>query len=62
MSKKIRRKCFYTLNYIVALVFIFSVCLLDSNSWIPTIVCYASLIYGAIALYICNLAEEERGK
>ena len=62
MSKKFRRKCFYTLNYIVAFVFILSACLLDSDSWIPTIVCYASLIYGGIALYICNLAEEERGK
>ena len=62
MSKKTRRKCFFALNYIMATVFILSVCCLDGDGWMAEIFLLLSTIYGLFANYIWELAKEQRGE
>lgn len=60
--KKFRLKCFYALNYIMATVFVLSVCFLNGDGWVAEILCALSLIYGLFANYICELAKAEKGE
>lgn len=60
MSKKLRLKCFYALNYIIATVFVLSVCCLDGDGWVAEILCGLSIAYGIFVIYLLDLAKEQR--
>lgn len=47
-------------NYFMGFLFMFSLCALDSESWIPTILCAFSLIY--LAVLVLNHADYYEGE
>ncbi len=59
---RIRNKMMKAITWCMAVIFILSVCSLDSPSWIPTIVCAISLMYLSVAVYIDNKRKEEGGE
>lgn len=60
--KAFRRKCFFALNYIMATVFILSVCCLNGDGWTAELLCIISVIYGLFANYLWTLYQEQRGE
>lgn len=60
MGKKMRRKCFYALNYIMFFVFVLSASSLDGEGWIAEMLCLASIVYGMFANYLCEMAKSYR--
>lgn len=44
-SDKIKRKILIASVIIALIVFVISICMLDSKSWIPTITCAISLVW-----------------
>lgn len=61
MMKYILNKIFAGFNCMVAFVMIFALCCLDSESWWPTIVFFASAVYLVAAGYFYerSIAEGE---
>lgn len=60
MSKKMRLKCFYALNYIMAFVFILSACCLDGDGWLAEVLLFISLAWLWFALVLTEKAKECR--
>lgn len=58
--KKIGMKIFTAMNWTVGLIFLVSACAVDSESWMPTIVCACSLAYLGCGLYISNTIEARK--
>lgn len=54
--RKMKGFIFEGMNYLMALVFILSALAVDSESWIPTILCGVSALWLLLATYI-----EEKG-
>ena len=50
-NKKMKNKILKTINFIVAIIFLLSICLLDSDTWIPCIVCFVCEIWFAIFVF-----------
>ena len=42
---KLKNRILKSITYVMAFIFIFSVCLLDSDTWIPYIVCFICMIW-----------------
>lgn len=49
---KMKNKILKTINFIVAIIFIISGCMLDSDTWIPYIVCFICEIWFAIFVFV----------
>lgn len=47
-----KNKILNTINFIVAIIFIISGCMLDSDTWIPYIVCFICEIWFAIFVFV----------
>ena len=48
---KMKNKILKAINFIVAIIFLLSICLLDSDTWIPCIVCFVCEIWFAIFVF-----------
>lgn len=59
-NKQFRLKCFYTLNYIMGIVFILSASMLDLATWLPAITLFISLAWLWFALVITEMAKVKR--
>ena len=46
-----KNKILKAINYIMAIIFLLSICLLDSDTWIPCIVCFVCEIWFAIFVF-----------
>ena len=46
-----KNKVLKAINFIVAIIFLLSICLLDSDTWIPCIVCFVCEIWFAIFVF-----------
>ena len=58
--RKIGMKIFKAMNWIAVIVAMVSACLVDSETWIPTMVCASSLAYLGCALYLYEAIKVRR--
>ena len=49
---KLKNKILKSITYVMAFIFIFSVCLLDSHTWIPYIVCCVCLAWFILFMFV----------
>ena len=51
-NKKMKNKILKAINYIMAFIFLFFACLLDSDTWIPYIVCCVCLAWFILFMFV----------
>lgn len=49
---KLKNKIIKSITYVMAFIFIFSACLLDSDTWIPYIVCCVCLAWFILFMFV----------
>ena len=51
-NEKMKNKILKAINYIMAFIFLFFACLLDSDTWIPYIVCCVCLAWFILFMFV----------
>ena len=52
MIIKMKNKILKSITYVMAIIFIVSVCLIDSHTWIPYIVCCVCLAWFILFMFV----------
>ena len=60
--KKIGMKLFKALNMVMVFTLLLSACCLDSESWMPAIICASAIAYLGCALYVCEIIAARKNR